>query len=803
MIQDNKEVFMKWILLMACGALLPFFSLAAETQKKGAVSGIPLNEASIEDIDSANFPDIIKSFDYPNADISDIVKAMSRLTGINFIIDPNIKGKISIVAPSPITVAEAFQAFLSALSINGYALVRSGAFWKVISADKASRDNVQVYKGEYFPDADQYITKIFKLKHANVKVLEKHLKQFLSDKSSKALFYEEANTIIVSDYGATIEKVSQIIKELDIPNVHTQLEVVPIQHAAAENLTNKLHLLIANRSSSSRRRPVNRGGRPGTNLLSSMQANTSGVSALIPDERTNSIIISGTKDGILKVKKLIKKLDIKFDSKAAGGIFVYYVKYGIAEEIEKTLNSILQTSKSSGKNTARNVRQQFGLHSLFGSPMGMQDTIRVSHDKNTNSLLITAKRHHYQILKSILDKIDIPKNQVFIKTIIMDLNAEDNFNWDITSYQFLTDNSGQLSGLLPRIGFSSHSFSDLIKPPGNESVFGFGTNFVNVGAALPLMGMLKDFTNVGGGPGGDGETKPGKNMTEGLKLPTLMSFVNILKNQTGGNILSTPQIIAIDNEPSSISVGVNAAVGITYTQQAAGPNNVYSQPNQIRQDVFTTLKITPYINPDGKSVRMKIEQKIDSLSLDSKGPKNLTDSSRTVTKREIKTNIILDDQETAVLGGLMHDEEQDTVAKIPILGDIPILGWLFSSKSREKKKKNLIVFITPKIIKTARDKVDILKDQVDQRMEFIRTFMNNKDSSQEQIHKILSQSPPQTKEETAAAPSNDFQTEEEIIIEEPDGVEEETLTPHFLEGTDSSESLTDESFLSPTDNNEE
>ncbi len=767
---------MKWIFIIAYCVISAPFSLAQVIQKKGAVSGIPLNEAFIDDIDSENFPDVIKSFDYPNANIADIVKAMSKLTGINFIIDPNIKGKISIVAPSPITVAEAFQAFLSALSINGYALVRSGAFWKVISADKASRDNVQVYKGEYFPDVDQYITKIFKLKHANVKVLEKHLKQFLSDKNSKALFYEEANTIIVSDYGATIEKVSQIIKELDIPNVHTQLEVVPIKHATAVDLTNKLYLLINNRTSSRRFSSTTR-QRPGSNLISSSQANTSGVSALIPDERTNSIIISGTNDGILKVKNLIKKLDIKFDSQAAGGIFVYYVKYGIAADIEKTLNSILQTPKTTGKNAPRNI-QRFGLHTLFGSSGGMQDTIKVSHDKNTNSLLITAKRHHYQILKSILDKIDIPKNQVFIKTIIMDLNAEDNFTWDITTYKFLTDKKGELSGLLPRIGFSSHSFGDLMKQPGNESIFGFGTNFVNVGSALPLLGLLKDFKNVGA-MASEKNILEGKDMTEGLQIPSLMSFVNMLKTKSGGNILSTPQIIAIDNEPSSISVGVNAAVGITQAPQSAGPNNVYYQPNQIRQDVFTTLKITPYINPDGKSVRMQIEQKIDSLSLTNDGPKNLADTSRTVTKREIKTNIILNDQETAVLGGLMHDEEMDTVNKIPILGDIPILGWLFSSKKRDKKKKNLIVFITPKIIKTAQDKTDILRDQVDQRVEFIKTFMNNKDPNQAEVQKILSQTPPASKEEeTAQIPLVDEpKPEDDIAIEDF----AETIAPEDIE----------------------
>ena len=339
--------------LLCCFLKLP--PTLAKTSPKGKVSGLPFHFSNIEDIDSKNFPDKIKSFDYPNAKISDIVKAMSNLTGLNFIVDPSIKGSISIIAPSPITVAEAFQAFLSALAVNGYSLVRSGAFWKVVSAEKASRDNIQIYTGEYFPEADHFITKIFKLKHTNVKNLEIHLKQFLTEKKHKVIFYETANTIIVSDYGSTIEKISQIIKELDVPDVNNLVEVIPVKYAPALDIASKLQILISRKTSS---RSI-RSNKPGSNLMAFSKSGRTGVSAIIPDERTNSVVIAGSKDGIKKARNLIKKLDFYINPQIAGGIFVYYVKHGKAEAIEKTLNTILNPTSVSSKGKRQNLFKKF------------------------------------------------------------------------------------------------------------------------------------------------------------------------------------------------------------------------------------------------------------------------------------------------------------------------------------------------------------------------------------------------------------------------------------------------------------
>ena len=732
---------MKWLLQVA---LILSITNWVEAQKfRGQVSGKTFNNSAIEEIDSDNFPDKIKSFDYPNAEIADIVKVMSQLTGLNFIVDPKVTGKVSIIAPSEITVAEAFQAFLSALAIRGFTIIRSGAFWKVVSVDSTSNSSTQVYKGAYFPDADQLITKIIKVKYTSVKTLESNIKPFLS-KNSKHMFYSEANTIVLTDYGSNIEKITQIIEALDVPNVHNLVEVIPITYAPAVDLAEKVNLLIRPLTST----PFRSSSRAGSNLINSKQNITAtGISALIPDERTNSIIISGTQKGIERIRELIQQLDSKFDSQTSGGLFVYYVKYGIAEEIAKTLNAILQPKSS--KKTSKNFTSRFSssLRNLMGTST-IHDDIQITHDNNTNSLLITAKKHSFQALKTILDKIDIPKHQVFIKTIIMDLNAENALNWDITAYKFLGE-GGSINGLLPRIGFSSQSLQNLFsQAPGKESILSFATGLMNVTSPIP---WLNSFMKKGEG---DAAT------STAMQVPSLLSFVNLIKSTAGGNILSTPQLIAVDNEESSISVGVNAPVGTTETI-----SDGIARSGQERKDINTELKITPRINPDGNSVRLSIEQKIDSISPSTVGASSLNENSVTITKRKIATNIILKDQETAILGGLMHDEETEENYKIPVLGDIPLLGWLFRAQDLKKVKKNLIIFITPQIIKSTADTQNIIKDHIDERIDFMKKFMNHPDRNTEEMYRILGKSAPERSSSTAELPLDELSYEEMDIIE--------------------------------------
>ena len=567
--------------------------------------------------------------------------------------------------------------------------------------------------------------------------IKKAVTQFLS-KGNKSVFHEDSNTIILSDYGSSIERVTQIIEALDVPNIHNIVEVVPITYAPAIDLTNKINTLIWRSSSSSFS-----GVRRTTNLSKSKSPDevaSTGVSALIPDERTNSIIISGTRKGIERIKSLIRQLDSEFNTQTSGGIFVYYVKYGVAEDIAKTLNEILQPqAKKSGNKRSSGFSYSSHLRALMGAS-SIHDDIQITHDSNTNSLLITAKKHSFQALKSILEKIDIPKHQVFIKTIIMDLNAENSFDWDITTYKFLGDKNKNINGLLPRIGFSSVGLKNLLtQAPERESILSFATGLLNLSGPAPfLSGTLKGIAS--GIEGG--------NSTPSLQIPSLLGLVNIIKSTAGGNILSTPQLIAVDNEESSISVGVNAPVG---TSKTLGGTGELISTAQERQDINTELKITPRINPDGNSVRLSIEQKIDSISPTTAGSKELKDSV-TITKRKIVTNIILKDRETAVLGGLMHDEEVESNYKIPLLGDIPLLGWLFKAQDLKKTKKNLIVFITPQIIKSTDDTRSIMRDHIDERIEFMKQFMNYPERNEREMYKILGQSAPSYSSSTAIRP---------------------------------------------------
>ncbi|NQZ00969.1 MAG: hypothetical protein HRT45_09935 [Bdellovibrionales bacterium] len=206
-------------------------------------TGKKFSEANPEDITNENFPDLIESFDYPNADIADVIKAIGELTGKNFIVDPQVRGKITIIAPSQITVAEAYRAFLSALAINGLTVVPSGAFLKIKTARNAQRDSIETYSGDYFPNSDQMITRIIKLKYISADEVNKQLR-ILPSKDGEMVPYPPTNSIIISDYGANIERVMKIINQLDVPGFEEQLEVIRIKYAKAKDIEELLSKII-------------------------------------------------------------------------------------------------------------------------------------------------------------------------------------------------------------------------------------------------------------------------------------------------------------------------------------------------------------------------------------------------------------------------------------------------------------------------------------------------------------------------------------------------------------------------------
>jgi general secretion pathway protein D len=659
-------------------------------------------KAQPEDITNENFPNLIESFDYPNADIAEIVKAISKLTGKNFILEKNVQGKISIIAPSQITVAEAYKAFLTALAMNGFTVVPSGNFLKIRSIQNASKENVDTYSGNYFPNSDQMITRIIKLKYISAVEVRDTLRPIINQ-SGDITPYAPTNSLIVTDLGSNVERISNIINQLDVPGFEEKLVAIPIKYARSKDIADLIDQII--NKGDKKGNQFNAGiprFRSGGAAGSASSTGAANYSLVIPDARTNAIIVVGNDAGIERIRGLVEKLDYRIRPEDGGGVYVYLVRYGEAEKIANVLNGIASESAKSKTQTGTSAPPPGG--GIGGAPAAPTQAVfggdvKVAADKDNNSLIVTASKQDYEMVRTILSKIDIPRDQVYVKAIIMEMNADATNNWGINYYKFIDGTNGA-----GRAGFASESLDGLVSPAKDSGLtLGFGN---------------KDIIEIEVGD-------------KKFNVPSLFGLIRFLKKNAGGNILSTPQITALDNEEAMIEVGENVPVSANSTSTATA-----TAANIERKDLTLKLKLTPYISPDTDSVRMKIDQKIEQLSKTSVGAKQLAESAVAYSTRTIQTNVVVNSNDTAVLGGLMEDKESEEVVKVPVLGDIPIIGWLFKGKTTEKVKKNLLIFITPKIIRNSQDNSDLVNAKLNERVDFIQQNMKGRDPHGSEIDKM-------------------------------------------------------------------
>lgn len=669
-----------------------------------------LAQADIEEITNDNFPDLIESFDYPNADIADLVKAISELTGKNFIVDPNVHGKITVIAPSRITVAEAYKAFLSALAINGLAVVKGDGFYKIKQARAAQRDNIETYGGAYYPSADQMITRIVKLKYISADEINKQLRLITSNQG-EIFPYTPTNSLIISDYGANIDRVMKILAQLDVQGFEEQMEVIHVRYARVKDMSDLIDKIINKGEKNTGGFPggVPRFGRPGE----SSGGSSSGAevySVVVPDERTNSIVVVGNKAGIEKIRHLVSRLDFRLRPDEAGGVFVYYVRNHEAEAIANVLNNIATESKKAADQASQN-KGPAGAGSAFGGQVqvGPPSTaifggdVKIAPDKITNSLIVTASKQDYEVVKSILQKIDIPRDQVFIKAYILEMLVDDHNNYAIDYYKFAGSGAA-------RIGFRGsqdlYSLLDPSKDSGGVMGFGGGSD---VSITNPQAAMST-------------ATTPGVTPTASYTVKSITGMIRFFTTHTQSNVISTPQLMAINNEEASIEVGEK--VPVASTVQNNGTSTNYSTT---RENVTTKLTLTPYLSPDNDRVKMKVKQEVADISTRTVPAANLAQNAIATTTRNITTQLVVDNGDTAVLGGLMKDQEGVIETKIPVLGDIPILGWLFKSKETKKQKTNLMVFLTPKIVRSPEDNSSIVNQKINERIDFIQKSMDGRD----------------------------------------------------------------------------
>lgn len=652
------------------------------------------NKSGPEDLNTENFPETIESFDFPNVEVTELIKAVGELTGKNFIIDPSVRGKITIIAPSKITISEAYKAFLSALAINGFTVVPSGSFLKVKSARNAQRDSIETYSGAYYPNTDQMITRIIHLKHISAEQVNRDLR-ILASKDGEMSVYNQTNSLILSDWGSNIDRVMKIITQLDVPGFEDQLEVFPVKYAKAKDLADLVDKII-NKGDKSKTGSAGTfsAGVPRFSRTTSSANGSQGSNYFmaIPDDRTNTIIIVGSKSGIDRIKKLLTQLDFKIRPEDSGGVYVYYVKHGEAEKIAQTLSGVAKdaapkATTGGGGGALGGLLGSQGSAASGSSNEVFGGDVKISADKATNSLIVTASKQDYEMVLNLLAKLDIPMDMVFVEGIIMEMSSGSGDSWKPAYYKFQGDASGNA---VARSSFNSGiDASEIINPiAGSGTILSFASG---------------DKVNLTVG-------------SQKVTIPNLLGLINFLKRTTKANILSTPKITALNNTESEIEVGDKVVVGANATTSTTGT----TVATPIFEDATIKLNIKPIINQTSESIRLDIKQTIKQPSAGASTPKQFADSTQPLATRSIKTNIVINNGDTAVLGGLMKDRESEESYKVPFLGDLPILGWLFKSKVTTKEKVNMLVFLTPKIIRNATDQSQVLGKQIGERTDFIK-----------------------------------------------------------------------------------
>lgn len=652
-----------------------------DNQQKGKFA-----RALPEDITSDNFPETIESFDFPNVEITDIIKAISELTGKNFIIDNTVRGKITILAPSKITVAEAYKAFLSALAINGFTVVPSGGFLKIRNARSAQRDNIDTYSGAYYPNSDQMITKIIHLKHITADTVQKDLRLLTSSYGEMSAF-GQTNSLIISDFGANIDRVMKIINQLDVPGFEDQLEVVGIKYAKAKDIAELIDKVVNKGQKSQSTAGGFASGVPrfgATNTAATTGKTGASYFLVFPEDRTNSLVIVGNKQGISRVKKLIAQLDFKVKAEDSGGVYVYYVKHGEAEKIAETLQ---QVAKDAGPKTQAPPTSGAGFapqgqaalrEGIFGGD------VTIKADKNTNSLVISASKQDYEQVMVILNKLDIARDQVYVQAIIMEMSLTDGFSASGGLVAFNKD--GGKSGFVP----NATDVSDVLSPlaGAGNAILAFSQGSVDVNDPLTQ---------------------------KTIKMPSMISFLKFVKTLGKTNILSTPQITATDSQESEIEVGDRVVTSVDTVQ---GTNGISTTKANFEE---ATIKMTikPFISPNSDRIRMEFKQNVKQL-IQGKVPTKLEGQALALATRVIKTNVNVNSGDTAVIGGLMRDEETENTKKVPLLGDLPIIGWLFKGKEVTKAKLNMVVFLSPKILRSPTDQQNLLNFKAQERLNFIK-----------------------------------------------------------------------------------
>ncbi|RDE22361.1 type II secretion system protein GspD [Motiliproteus coralliicola] len=595
---------------------------------------------------------------FKDTDIQELIRFVAQATEKTMIVDPKVKAKVQVISAKPVNREELYQLFLAMLEVHGFTAIEVGDVVRIIPMKSANTSPIPIVPDQALDPVNDVVTQVIQLENISATQLIPVLRPLVPQQAHLAA-YGPSNAVIISDTTANISRIREIIRRID----HTAVEktdVIKLEHASAEEVVRLLEQL--------QKRSVGTDGKPSSNPL-----------VVVADKRTNSVFVTGDEMERLRIRSLLKHLDLPLQQNS--NVRVIYLKYADAEQVASVLSKVVQSidQKTAAEDKSR--------------PSATKTTIEA--DKGTNSLIITADADVMQSLTPVIDRLDIRRAQVLVEAIIVEMA-------DITGrdlgiqWLFYDRNSNLYGSSVGNRGLAGSLTPEVLLAEGEPS-----------GDDDPRVDLLQALANTPGQVFGIG------------KLDDDFSFnvvINALHQNSDANILSTPTLLTMDNQQASIVVGQNVPFitgSFTSTgDSSSNPDNPFQTIE--RQNVGITLQVTPHIN-EGDSLVLEIVQEVSSLT----GTGSVVNATDVITnERKIETQVLADNGQTIILGGLIQDDVQESEQKVPLLGDIPLVGRLFRNSSTSLSKTHLMVFLRSTIVRDSRtlagataEKYSYIRDQ--------------------------------------------------------------------------------------------
>lgn len=654
----------------------------------------------------------------PDTEVMDLIGWISSITCAQFIVSVPVQGKkLTIISPQLITPEEAYRLFFSALDSLGLTVEPTGKFLRVVENSKARFTPLPIVgPNQKAPNDRRYVTKLVRVQYLDALDLANNVLNRIKTETGDIIAYR--SSLIITDQSESIERMVEIIKQFDTPsNMRDHIWVIRVKNMSVLDMASRVAEIVPvqmlgtgqrRQGGATPAQPKPVPGPPGE-LSTEM-----GISKLIPDERTNSLIVVANKRAHEWLVALVHKLDVPLEEAGRGSegrFHVYYCANANCDELAATLSAITGVQISGSLNSGRKNSRAAAAAPAAAAPgqtnpatLLFESDIRISFDAATNSLLIMSTFKDYQSLRRVIEQLDAPRKQIFIDATIMEVLLDKSRSVGVSYHGGAGQSIGGQDSLALG-GFNAGKTmnpANLVSDLGGLSAALFGPNTGDLGTSTLFKGLP-------------------------INIPSFGVFLQLLQTNNDVNILSNPHILIMNNQEGEISVGevlpfpgsTTASLGATST----GGVSYMPYTSVQRQPVELKLKLLPSVN-EHNVIRLDVDQEISDVT-----SPNYNNMGPATSKRSTKTTVVARDQQTVVIGGLMADRVEENVTKVPILGDIPVLGFFFRSTKKTLKKSNILIAITPYVVSDLSDLRRVAEKKLRERREFIERYSSLEDTS--------------------------------------------------------------------------